>query len=75
MTHQQSPPQERSGTDGELWQKPVSKVSYLDGAQGFVQVWLPEEAEKLALVTVTSGEYDHDTVIEQARDRLSQSIH
>jgi hypothetical protein len=66
---------EYSGTDGELWQKPVSKVSYLDGAQGFVQVWLPEEAEKLALVTVTSGEYDHDIVIEQARDRLSQSIH
>jgi hypothetical protein len=65
---------EYAGQDGELWQKPVSKVSYLDGAQGFLQIWLPEDAEDLALVTVTSGEYDKEKVIEETRNHLQQSL-
>jgi hypothetical protein len=65
---------EYAGQDGELWQKPVSKVSYLDGAQGFLQIWLPEETEDLALVTVTNGEYDKEKVIEETRNHLQQSL-
>ena len=65
---------EYGGTDAELWQKPVSKVSYLDGAQGFLQVWIPAEPVDLALVTVTNGEYDEERVVEQTRDRLQESM-
>ena len=63
-----------SEMDGELWQKPISKVPYIDGAQGFLQVWLPNDTEDLALVILTSGEYAEDEVIEQARDQLQKSI-
>lgn len=65
---------EYEGKAGELWQKPVSKVPFLDGAQGFLQVWLPEETDGIALVTVTRGEYDEDRVVEETRNRLRESL-
>lgn len=61
---------EYSGTDGELWQKPVSRVPYLDGSQGFLQVWLPVDVDEYGLVTVTRGDYDSDTVVERTKDHL-----
>lgn len=65
---------EYGGQEAELWQKPVSKVPYLDGAQGFLQVWVPKEPDELALVTVTAGDYDQEKVVEQTRNELRQTI-
>lgn len=63
---------EYGGQPGELWQKPGAKVEFLNSAQGFLQVWLPEETESVALVTATSGEYDEETVVEKTRTQLRQ---
>ena len=65
---------EYGGQEAKLWQKPVSRVSYLDGAQGFLQVWLPDETDELALVTVTAWEYDAEKVVERTRNELRQSM-
>lgn len=47
---------------------------YLDGAQGFLQVWFPTEMENSALVTLTNGEYDGQAVVEQTRDRSLETM-
>lgn len=65
---------EYGGEEAELWQKPVSKVSYLDGAQGFLQVWIPEATNDLALITVTAGGYNAEQVVERTRDELRRSM-
>lgn len=65
---------EYSGTKGELWQKPVSRVPYLDGSQGFLQVWLPVDTEEYGLVTVTRGDYDSDAVVEETREYLLNTV-
>lgn len=65
---------EYEGDDAELWQKPASKVDFLAGAQGFLQVWLPTAAEDLALVTVTSGAYDEEAVVERTREQLRDAL-
>lgn len=65
---------EYSGTDGELWQKPVSRVPYLDGSQGFLQVWLPVDIDEYGLVTVTRGNYDSEAVVGRTRDYLLNAV-
>lgn len=65
---------EFGGTQGELWQKPASKVPHLDGSQGFLQVWVPDDADDLALVRVTDGDYHPETVIEETRSRLRETV-
>jgi hypothetical protein len=59
-----------AGEDAELWQKPASKVEYIDGSQGFVQVWLPIGEDRVALVAATAGEYDRETVVDAIREEF-----
>jgi hypothetical protein len=65
---------EYEGVEAELWQKPVSRVPYIDGSQGFLQVWLPVEADAFGLVTLTSGGYDEEAIVEQTRDRFLETV-
>lgn len=61
-----------TGTDAELWQKPVSRVDQLAGSQGFVQVWRPQGDDDVALLSLTRGEFDHDDALDSVRSRLSE---
>lgn len=63
------------GESAELWQKSISKVDVIDGSQGFVQVWVPEARDKIGLVTVTNGEYDHEEALMSIRDELEARLH
>lgn len=65
---------EFGGNPAELWQQPVSRVSSLNGSQGFLQVWIPQATDELALVTVTAGEYDAETVVARTRDELRETM-
>lgn len=58
------------GDEAELWQKPASKVEYMDGSQGFLQIWIPVEEPETALVDATAGHYDRDAIIEEIRTRF-----
>ncbi|WP_306055358.1 hypothetical protein [Natronococcus wangiae] len=61
-----------TGTEAELWQKPVSRVEYLSGAQGFVQVWIPVSDAEISLVSATRGEFDPETAVDVVRNSLSE---
>lgn len=63
-----------TGTEAELWQKPVSRVEYLSGAQGFVQVWIPVSDAEISLVSVTRGEFDPETAVDNVRNALSKML-
>lgn len=63
-----------TGTEAELWQKPVSQVEYLSGAQGFVQIWIPISDEDISLVSVTRGEFDPETAVDDVQRTLSETI-
>ena len=58
-----------TGTDAELWQKPASRVHYMDGSQGFLQIWIPVD-EGITLIDVTAGGYDRQTIIDAIRESL-----
>ncbi|WP_436343696.1 hypothetical protein [Natronorubrum sp. FCH18a] len=62
------------GTEAELWQKPVSRIDYLDGAQGFVQIWIPITDEEVSLVSVTRGDFDRETALEEVRTAFSDKM-
>lgn len=47
---------------------------HLDGAQGFLQVRLPDETADLGLVTGTNGDYDETRVVEQPRIELRETL-
>ncbi|WP_317176109.1 hypothetical protein [Halomontanus rarus] len=59
-----------SGKEAELWQKPVSRVDSLSGAQGFVQVWIPIDDDDVALVAVTRGDFDHEEALDTVRSTI-----
>lgn len=61
------------GDDAELWQKAASKVEYVDGSQGFLQIWLPVEESETALVDATAGHYDQDAVVDEIRTRFESA--
>lgn len=54
----------------ELWQKPASRVDYVEGAQGFLQIWIPVGEEDITLIDVTAGEYDRDEVVDAVREEF-----
>ncbi|ELY39013.1 hypothetical protein [Natronorubrum tibetense] len=62
------------GTEVELWQKPVSRIDYLDGAQGFVQIWMPIADDDVCLLSVTRGEFNRESAIDEVRSTLSNKI-
>lgn len=61
---------EYTGDEAVLWQKPASKVDHLDSAAGFVQVWVPVDEENIGLISITSGEYDRKSVLDEVQETL-----
>ncbi|MFC7216173.1 hypothetical protein ACFQO4_19100 [Saliphagus sp. GCM10025334] len=59
-----------TGEEADLWQKPVSRVDYMDGAQGFLQIWIPIDEEEIALVSATAGEYDREAIVDAIREEF-----
>lgn len=57
-------------TEAELWQKPASRVEYMDGSQGFLQIWIPVEEEEVTLVSATAGEYDREAIVDAIREEF-----
>lgn len=57
-----------TGVEAELWQKPASQVEYMDGSQGFLQIWTPIDADEVTLVDATAGQYDRDAIVDATRD-------
>lgn len=62
-----------TGDDAELWQKPVSKEPAIDGSQGFVQVWVPDD-ESVGFVYVTDGDYDQRQALTDVRTALESGL-
>ncbi|WP_101296113.1 hypothetical protein [Halegenticoccus soli] len=56
-----------TGEAAELWQKPASRVDYMVGSQGFLQIWIPVDEEEITLVSATAGEYDRDAIVDAIR--------
>lgn len=54
----------------ELWQKPASKVDYMDGSQGFLQIWVPVNEDDIALVSATAGDYDREAIVDAIREEF-----
>lgn len=63
-----------TGQDADLWQKPVSKEAAIQGSQGFVQVWVPVDADDVGFVTVTSGEYDTEQALAAVRNNIEATL-
>lgn len=63
-----------TGDEAELWQKPASKVEYMDGSQGFLQIWLPVDEDEITLVSATAGEYDRESIVDSIREEFETSI-
>lgn len=61
-------------TPAELWQKPASKVEYMDGSQGFLQIWIPVDEEGITLVSATAGDYDRDEIVDAIREEFEAAI-
>jgi hypothetical protein len=61
-------------TDAELWQKPASRVEYMSGSQGFLQIWLPTTEEECALIAATAGEYDRETIVDAIRKEFEAAV-
>lgn len=59
-----------TGDAAELWQKPASKVEYMAGSQGFLQLWIPVEADEITLVRATAGEYDREAIVDAIREEF-----
>jgi hypothetical protein len=57
----------------ELWQKPVSKEPAIDGAQGFVQIWVPDD-ETVGFVSLTDGDYTPREALDDVRARLETAL-
>lgn len=54
----------------ELWQKPASKVPYMDGSQGFLQIWIPVDEDEVTLVSATAGDYDREAIVDTIRTKF-----
>lgn len=63
-----------TGTEAELWQKPASRVEYMDGSQGFLQVWIPVEEREVTLVSATAGEYDGEAIVDAIREEFEAAV-
>lgn len=63
---------EYEGLEADLWQKPVSKLEYVDSSQGFFQVWLPVDESEVGVVTTTAGDYEERGVIEAFCERFKE---
>lgn len=60
-------------TEAELWQKPASRVEYMSGSQGFLQIWLPSTEEECTLINATAGEYDRETIVDAIREEFEST--
>lgn len=65
---------EYTAAEAELWQKPVSRIDYLPGAQGFVQIWIPTATDEITLLSVTPGEFDITEAVDQVRTTLQEEV-
>lgn len=65
---------EYTGDEAALWQKPASKVDQLDSAAGFVQVWVPVDTENLGLISITGGDYDRESVLNEVQNALHAEL-
>ncbi len=63
-----------TGKEAELWQKPASRVDYMDGAQGFLQIWIPVDEDTIALVSATAGEYDREAIVDAIREEFEVAL-
>lgn len=63
-----------TNTEAELWQKPASQVDAMDGAQGFLQIWLPTTEDACALLNVTAGDYDRASIVDTLREKLEETV-
>ncbi|WP_225335952.1 hypothetical protein [Halomicrobium urmianum] len=63
-----------AGEPAQLWQKSISKVDTVDGSQGFVQVWVPEEHDDVGFVSVTNGAYDPEQALHDVRSQLKSRL-
>ncbi len=58
----------------ELWQKPASKVEYMDGSQGFLQIWIPVDEDEVTLVSATAGDYDREEIVDAIREEFETTV-
>lgn len=63
-----------TGEPAELWQKPASKVGYMDGSQGFLQIWIPVDEDDITLVSATAGDYDREAIVDTIREEFQSTI-
>lgn len=59
-----------TGTDAELWQKPASRVDFMDGSQGFLRLWIPVADDDITLIDVTAGEYDRERIVDEIKEQF-----
>lgn len=52
----------------QLWQKPASKVEYMNGSQGFLQIWIPVDETDVTLVSATAGDYNREAIVDTIRE-------
>lgn len=57
-------------TEADLWQKPASKVEYMAGSQGFLQIWIPVDEDDITLVSATAGGYDREAIVDSIREEF-----
>jgi len=50
-----------------LWQKPASTVDFMEGSQGFLQIWIPVDEEDVTFVEATAGDYDREEMVDAIR--------
>ncbi|ACV46581.1 MULTISPECIES: hypothetical protein [Halomicrobium] len=62
------------GREAQLWQKPISKDSVIEGSQGFIQIWVPEEEESTGFISVTNGEYDNREALSEVRTAMEAAL-
>ncbi|MFC4451117.1 hypothetical protein [Halorussus aquaticus] len=60
--------------EAELWQKPASRVEYIEGSQGFLQIWIPTDEDEITLVNATAGKYDRKAIVDTIRDRFEATV-
>lgn len=58
----------------ELWQKPASKVEFMSGSQGFLQIWIPVDEDEITLVNATAGDYDREEIVDAIRNAFETTV-
>lgn len=63
-----------TGEAAQMWQKPVSKEPDIEGSQGFIRIWVPENETSVGFVDVTAGQYEIEQALNQIRDRVESAL-